>query len=157
MPSVRAWDPAYAYELSTIIQFGLKDMFEDGKDMIHYVMLYNDNESQPAKPEGCDEGIIRGAYRLSADDESNGPKVRLLGSGPILKNVIMASEKLRDRGIATEIWSVTSYGELRRGAWSMSVSRDIIRIAMEVLTWRVVSVMRCPRLPHLTISRLCQK
>lgn len=115
VPSVRAWDPAYAYELSTIIQFGLKDMFEDGKDMIHYVMLYNDNESQPAKPEGCDEGIIRGAYRLSADDESNGPKVRLLGSGPILKNVIMASEKLRDRGIATEVWSVTSYGELRRG------------------------------------------
>ena len=114
VPSVRAWDPAYAYELATIIQYGIREMVVDEKDMIHYVMLYNDNESQPQKPEGCDDGIIRGAYVLKKPVEESGPLVRLLGSGPILKNVVRASEKLREYGVRTEIWSVTSYGELRR-------------------------------------------
>lgn len=114
VPSVRAWDPAYAYELATIIQYGIREMVVDEKDMIHYVMLYNDNESQPQKPEGCDDGIIRGAYVLKKPVEESGPLVRLLGSGPILKNVVGASEKLREYGVRTEIWSVTSYGELRR-------------------------------------------
>ena len=114
VPSVRAWDPAYAYELATIIQYGIREMVVDEKDMIHYVMLYNDNESQPQKPEGCDDGIIRGAYVIKKPVEESGPLVRLLGSGPILKNVVEASEKLRGYGVRTEIWSVTSYGELRR-------------------------------------------
>lgn len=114
VPSVRAWDPAYAYELATIIQYGIREMAVDEKDMIHYVMLYNDNESQPQKPEGCDDGIIRGAYVIKKPVEETGPLVRLLGSGPILKNVVEASEKLREYGVRTEIWSVTSYGELRR-------------------------------------------
>ena len=114
VPSVRAWDPAYAYELATIIQYGIREMVVDEKDMIHYVMLYNDNESQPQKPEGCDDGIIRGAYVIKKPVEETGPLVRLLGSGPILKNVVGASEKLREYGVRTEIWSVTSYGELRR-------------------------------------------
>ena len=114
VPSVRAWDPAYAYELATIIQYGLKDMFDDGNDMIHYVMLYNDNERQPAKPDGCEAGIVRGAYRLTGNVDDDAPMIRLLGSGPIMKNVISASEDLNGRGITTEIWSVTSYGELRR-------------------------------------------
>ena len=114
VPSVRAWDPAYAYELATIIQYGIREMVVDEKDMIHYVMLYNDNESQPQKPEGCDDGIIRGAYVIKKPVEESGPLVRLLGSGPILKNVVEASEKLREYGVRTEIWSVTSYGELRR-------------------------------------------
>mgnify|MGYP001173653743 CR=1 FL=1 len=114
VPSIRAWDPAYAYELAAIIKFGLQDMFVDQNDFMHYIMLYNDNEGQPPKPEGCDEGIIRGAYCLTADEGFDGPLVRLLGSGPILKNVISASELLQARGIRTEVWSVTSYGELRR-------------------------------------------
>jgi pyruvate dehydrogenase E1 component len=114
VPSVRAWDPAYAYELATIIQHGIQEMVVDEKDMIHYIMLYNDNESQPQKPEGCEEGIIRGAYVIKKPVEEGGPLVRLLGSGPILKNVVAASEKLVEYGVRTEIWSVTSYGELRR-------------------------------------------
>ena len=114
VPSVRAWDPAYAYELATIIQYGIQEMVVDEKDMIHYVMLYNDNESQPQKPEGCEDGIVRGAYMIKESVEGGGPLVRLLGSGPILKNVIAASEKLGEYGVRTEIWSVTSYGELRR-------------------------------------------
>jgi pyruvate dehydrogenase E1 component len=89
-------------------------MVVDEKDMIHYIMLYNDNESQPQKPEGCEEGIIRGAYVIKKPVEEGGPLVRLLGSGPILKNVVAASEKLVEYGVRTEIWSVTSYGELRR-------------------------------------------
>ena len=114
VPSVRAWDPAYAYELATIIQYGIQEMVQEEKDMIHYVMLYNDNESQPKKPEGCEDGIIRGAYLIRKSQGEDGPLVRLLGSGPILKNVVSASEKLHEHGVRTEIWSVTSYGELRR-------------------------------------------
>ena len=103
VPSVRAWDPAYAYELATIIQFGIQEMVQDERDMIHYVMLYNDNESQPKKPEGCEDGIIRGAYLIRKSQGEDGPLVRLLGSGPILKNVVSASEKLHEYGVRTEV------------------------------------------------------
>jgi pyruvate dehydrogenase E1 component len=87
-------------------------------------MLYNQNERQPPKPEGVDEKIIKGAYKLSEEKGNSGPLVRLLGSGPILTHVIEASEKLSDLGINSEIWSVTSYGELRRdGLTSQRINR----------------------------------
>ncbi len=114
VPHCRAWDPAYAYELATIIRHGINEMWGENKDVFHYIMLYNENQQQFSKPEGVDEGIIRGAY-LVDETEGSGPKVRLLGSGPIL-NIVReaATELFRDHGIGSEVWSVTSYGELRR-------------------------------------------
>ncbi len=114
VPHCRAWDPAYAYELATIIRHGIDEMWGENKDVFHYIMLYNENQQQLPKPEGSDEGIIRGAY-LVDEIGGNGPKVRLLGSGPIL-NIVReaAAELFRDHGIGSEVWSVTSYGELRR-------------------------------------------
>ena len=112
-PAVRAWDPAYAYELATIIKHGIEEMCIEEKDVIHYITVYNENHSMPPKPSGVDEGILRGLYRLSG---SEGASARLLGSGPIMLQVERAAEMLAQRGISCEIWSVTSYGELRRDA-----------------------------------------
>ena len=114
VPYCRAWDPAYAYELATIIRNGIEEMWGRDMDVFHYVMLYNQNEQQPAKPEAVDEGIIKGAYQLSKADKGKQPIVRLLGSGPILSHVREAAEKLSKHGVRTDVWSVTSYGELRR-------------------------------------------
>ena len=114
VPYCRAWDPAYAYELAIIIRHGINEMWGQNKDEFHYIMLYNQNEQQPPKPEGCEEGLIQGAYLLQKPKEGKDPLVRLLGSGPILSHVIEAAEELQNRGVRTEIWSVPSYGELRR-------------------------------------------
>ena len=124
VPYCRSWDPAYAYELATIIRHGINEMWGENQDVFHYIMLYNQNERQPPKPEGIDDKIIKGAYRLSESKSVNRPNVRILGSGPILSHVIEASEKLVELGINAEIWSVTSYGELRReGLESQRINR----------------------------------
>ena len=114
VPHCRAWDPAYAYELAAIIRHGISEMWGENMDVFHYIMLYNENQQQLPKPAGSDDGIIRGAYLLD-EIEGSGPKVRLLGSGPILNIVRDAASALSsDHGVGSEVWSVTSYGELRR-------------------------------------------
>ena len=113
-PAVRAWDPAFAYELATIIQYGIKEMVEDDKDVIHYIAVYNENYPMPPKPKSVDEGIIKGLYMLRGAPKGDGPLVRLIGSGPIMLQVLDAVEKLEEFGVRSEIWSATSYGELRR-------------------------------------------
>ena len=114
VPHCRAWDPAYAYELATIIQHGIDEMWGQNLDVFHYVMLYNENQQQMPKPKGADEGIVRGAYLLDKA-KGKGTKIRLLGSGPILQYVREAANILIDEyGLSPEVWSVTSYGEMRR-------------------------------------------
>ena len=113
-PAVRAWDPAFAYELATIIRHGIDEMYGQNKDVIHYIALYNENYPMPAKPQGVDEGILRGMYLLRGAPKGDGPIVRLIGSGPIMVQVLDAVEKLEAYGIRSEIYSATSYGELRR-------------------------------------------
>ena len=114
VPSCRAWDPAYAYELATIIEHGIDEMWGQNKDIFHYIMLYNQNEQQPPKPKGIDADLVRGAYLYSEAIDGEGPVIRLLGSGPILSHVREAAELLLEYGVRSEIWSVPSYGELRR-------------------------------------------
>tara|TARA_B110000881_G_scaffold221210_1_gene249465 strand:- start:785 stop:3445 length:2661 start_codon:yes stop_codon:yes gene_type:complete len=115
VPSCRAWDPAYAYELATIIRHGIDEMWGKEIDIFHYIMIYNENQQQPAKPNNADQGIIKGAYKLIDSSNNGKPKVRLLGSGPILDYVKEAHEILNSQyEIDSEVWSVTSYGELRR-------------------------------------------
>ncbi|RZP08611.1 MAG: pyruvate dehydrogenase (acetyl-transferring), homodimeric type [Candidatus Poseidoniales archaeon] len=114
VPYCRAWDPAYAYEVATIIRHGIDEMWGQNLDVFHYVMLYNENQQQKPKPEGVDEGIVRGAYLLDGA-KGKGAKIRLLGSGPILQHVREAAGILNDEyGVSPEVWSVTSYGEMRR-------------------------------------------
>ena len=90
-------------------------MWVMNKDVIHYLMLYNENQQQPAKPDGCDEGIVKGAYKLQESKKSDFGHVRILGSGPILQYAREAASFLESEfEISSEVWSVTSYGELRR-------------------------------------------
>ena len=113
-PAVRAWDPAFAYELAVIIRHGIDEMYGQDKDVIHYIAVYNENYPMPPKPKGADEGIIRGMYLLRGAPKGDGPIVRLIGSGPIMVQVLDAVEKLETYGVRSEIYSATSYGEMRR-------------------------------------------
>ena len=113
IPNCVSYDPCYAYELAVIIQDGLKRMFADRERVFYYITLMNENYPQPAMPEGVAESIIQGAYRLRAA-EGGGHKVRLLGSGTILREVEAAADLLAEQGVAAEVFSVTSYNELAR-------------------------------------------
>jgi pyruvate dehydrogenase E1 component len=121
VPNVVTYDPAYAYELAVIIQDGVRRMYEQGEDVLYYLTLYNENYPMPPMPEGAADGILKGMYKLKPAGKiaKGGPKskVHLLGSGPILRHCLKAQELLAHKyGVAADVWSVTSYKELRRDA-----------------------------------------
>src|SRR5690606_14480261 len=112
IPNCVSYDPAYAYELAVIVQDGLRRMIGEQEDVFYYITVMNENYRHPAMPDGAEEGILKGMLRVRAAD---GAKVRLLGSGTILREVEAAADLLsEDHGIPAEVWSVTSYIELRR-------------------------------------------
>eukprot|EP00928_Gymnodinium_smaydae_P090594 TRINITY_DN7437_c0_g1_i1.p1 TRINITY_DN7437_c0_g1~~TRINITY_DN7437_c0_g1_i1.p1 ORF type:complete len:1095 (+),score=221.43 TRINITY_DN7437_c0_g1_i1:63-3287(+) len=117
-PAVKAWDPAFAYELAYIIEHGVNEMWGEDKDVIYYISLYNENHPMPALPEdpSVKEGILKGLYKFKAADSGAKHVVRLIGSGSIMQEVLAGAELLKDYGVACEIWSATNYGELHRGA-----------------------------------------
>ena len=113
-PNIKAYDVAYAYEIAIIIQHGIKEMFYDQKDVVYYLTLENENYAHPKMPKGIEKDIIRGMYKIRTTKR---PTVRLLGSGPLLNEVIAAAELLiNDWGIDPGIWNITSFTELRREA-----------------------------------------
>ncbi len=124
-PTVRAYDPAYAYETAVIVFDGLKRLYEDNETAIYYITLENENYTMPEMPAGVEEGIIRGMYKLSSNDAEGGLRVQLFGSGPILRESLRAADILKARyNISSDVWSVTSYNQLRRDAqecerWNM--------------------------------------
>jgi pyruvate dehydrogenase E1 component len=112
IPNCVAYDPAYGYELAVIVQDGLRRMVGDQEDVFYYLTVMNENYRHPAMPEGAEEGILRGMHRVR---EVEGAQVRLLGSGTILREVEAAAELLaRDFQVPADVWSVTSFTELRR-------------------------------------------
>jgi pyruvate dehydrogenase E1 component len=132
VPTVQAYDPAFAYEIAVIVQDGIRRMYEAGEDIFYYITLAN--EPYPMLPmlEGVREGILRGLYRLRPAIEKPGAKgkgpkspVHLFGSGALLRETLRAQELLAERfGVAADVWSATSYKELRRDAleterWNM--------------------------------------
>jgi pyruvate dehydrogenase E1 component len=124
-PTVRAYDPAYAYETAVIIFDGLKRLYEDNETAIYYITLENENYDMPEMPPGCEEGIVRGLYRVSKVDVEGPHRVQLFGSGAILRHVLRAQKLLAEKfNISSDAWSVTSYTQLRRDAqecerWNM--------------------------------------
>src|SRR3954468_17437126 len=115
IPNCIAYDPAYAYELAVIIHDGLQRMFAEQQDVFYYLTMMNENYSHPALPEGAQEGILRGMHRIAGDDNGPPAQVRLLGSGTILREVLGAADLLReDYDVESDVWSVTSFTELRR-------------------------------------------
>ncbi|MBY0577641.1 MAG: pyruvate dehydrogenase (acetyl-transferring), homodimeric type [Burkholderiales bacterium] len=118
IPNCLSFDPAYAYELAVIIQDGMRRMYRDQEDIFYYITVMNENYAHPPMPEGAEAGILKGMYLLSeakVGKWAKTPKVQLLGSGTILREVIAAADLLQvDFGVSADIWSVTSFNQLRR-------------------------------------------
>ncbi|EKF74241.1 pyruvate dehydrogenase subunit E1 [Alcanivorax hongdengensis A-11-3] len=117
VPNCVSYDPTYSYELAVILHDGLKRMYEDNEKVFYYLTLMNENYVHGAMPEGAEEGIRRGMYLLREGKAKTkkAPRVQLLGAGTILREVEAAAELLRDDfGVAADVWSVTSFNELRR-------------------------------------------
>jgi pyruvate dehydrogenase E1 component len=116
IPNCVSYDPAFAYELAVIIQDGLRRMYQEQEDVYYYITVMNENYAHPAMPEGVEKGVLKGMYLFrEGKARKNQPKVQLLGSGTILREVIAGADLLeKDFGIAADIWSVTSFNELRR-------------------------------------------
>jgi pyruvate dehydrogenase E1 component len=120
IPNCRAYDPCYGYELAVIIQDGLRRMYREQEAIFYYISCMNENYVHPAMPEGAQEGILKGMYRLSTGGRGK-VRVQLLGSGTILREVIAAAEMLEEQfSVPADVWSVTSFSELRREALSVA-------------------------------------
>jgi pyruvate dehydrogenase E1 component len=119
LPNVLAYDPAFAYELAIIVREGIRRMYgEAGEDIFYYVTLYNENWAMPAKPDGVEEGVLRGLYRFRAADRGS-RRVQILGSGSILHQALRAADMLAERyDVAADVWSVPSFQQLRNDALS---------------------------------------
>ena len=119
VPHLRAYDPAYAYELAVIIKDGIQRMIVDEEDTWYYITVQNENYAMPAMPEGAEEGILRGLYRCRPAASKHALKAQLFGSASILQQVLEAQEMLGERfGVAADVWSATSYQQLRTDALS---------------------------------------
>ena len=117
VPNCRSYDPTYAYELAVIIQDGLRRMIGDQENVFYYITCMNENYIHPPMPAGVEDGILKGMYLLDVSQKPGKVRVQLMGSGTILREVIAAGELLeKDFDIPTDIWSVTSFNELRREA-----------------------------------------
>lgn len=114
IPNCISYDPTFSYELTVIIQEGLRRMIQNQEDVYYYITLMNENYSHPEMPKGSEEGILKGMYSFSKS-KAKGEKVQLMGSGVILREVIAAAEMLeKDWGVSADVWSVPSFTELRR-------------------------------------------
>ncbi|MCA9524025.1 MAG: pyruvate dehydrogenase (acetyl-transferring), homodimeric type, partial [Myxococcales bacterium] len=117
VPSCRAYDAAFAYENAVLVEEGLRRMLVEGEDIFYYLTLYNENYLQPEMPGDVRQGILDGLYLLKAAPTGAKAGVELFGSGTILREVLKAQAALSERyGVSSNVWSATSYGELRRDA-----------------------------------------
>ncbi|MBP6366099.1 MAG: pyruvate dehydrogenase (acetyl-transferring), homodimeric type [Nitrosomonas sp.] len=126
IPNCVSYDPTFAYELTVIIQDGLRRMYQEQEDIYYYITVMNENYPHPEMPKGAEQGILKGMYLFSeGSKKKKEPCVQLLGSGTILREVIAAAAILKDDyNVNADIWSVTSFNELRREAldvvrWNM--------------------------------------
>jgi pyruvate dehydrogenase E1 component len=118
VPTLAAYDPAFAYETAVIVRDGIRRMYENREDLFYYLTVYNENYEQPAMPEGSEEGILKGIYLFRKSDLPKAKaRVQLLGSGPMVHEALKAAQILAEKySVAADVWSVTSYNELRREA-----------------------------------------
>jgi pyruvate dehydrogenase E1 component len=138
VPACQAYDPAFAYELSTIIKDGLRRMYVDNEDVFYYLTLYNENYDQPPMPDGVEQGILQGLYRWSDSPEGVPAKATVLFSGPSHKAAREAQTELAERwGVGVELWSATNYKRLREQA-------------MEIERWNRLHPEAVPRVSVVT-------
>ncbi len=135
IPNCISYDPTFAYELAVIIHSGMRRMFERQENVFYYITVMNENYPQPPLPAGMEDGIVRGLYRLSAHAA---PQIQLLGSGAILREVVAAAALLEaDFNIGANVWSVTSFNELRRDGLACD-------------RWNMLHPEAPPRVPYVT-------
>ena len=138
LPNIVTYDPAYAYELAVIIRDGIRRMYEEQESVFYYLTVMNENYPMPAMPEGAKEGIVKGMYKLKSSELKNGKyRAQLFGSGTILNEVVKAQKILEDYKVAADVWSVTSYKELRRDA-------------LDIERWNMLHPAEDPKLSYIT-------
>ena len=143
IPTCRAYDPAFAYETAVVVRDGLARMYPAGneaagEDVFYYLTLYNENYPMPAMPAGVEQGIVEGLYRVSPAPASDGPQATILFSGTLWSVAVAARDELATRyGVAVDLWSATSYQQLRADA-------------LEVERWNRLHPGESPRTPIVT-------
>jgi pyruvate dehydrogenase E1 component len=139
IPNCVSYDPTFSYEVAVIVQDGLRRMYAEQEDVFYYITVMNENYEHPAMPAGAEADIIKGMYlfREGQGAKSEARRVQLLGSGTILREVIAAADLLADDwGIASDIWSVPSFTELRRDA-------------IDAERWNLLHPTEAPRQSHV--------
>ncbi|MEO0367854.1 MAG: pyruvate dehydrogenase (acetyl-transferring), homodimeric type, partial [Pseudomonadota bacterium] len=117
IPNCVSYDPTYSYELAVIIQDGMRRMYQEEENIFYYITVMNENYSHPEMPKGVEDGILKGMYLLKRSDKDDGktPTVQLIGAGTILNECVEAAKLLEDKfNVAANVWSATSFTELRR-------------------------------------------
>ncbi len=138
IPNCISYDPTYSYEVAVIIQDGLRRMYKEQEDVFYYITLMNENYEHPALPGGAEQGILKGMYLLREGDAAAKPRVQLLGSGTILREVIAGADLLaQDYGISAHIWSCPSFTEVRREA-------------MDIERWNMLHPEETAKVPWVT-------
>lgn len=139
VPNLRAYDPAFAYELAVIVQDGIRRMYEEQQDIFYYLTVMNEPYAQPPMPSGVKEGILRGMYKLKDSGNKNSKlRAQLFGSGAILNEALKAQKILEEKyEVAADVWSITSYKELYRDGH-------------EVERWNMLHPSEFPRIPFVT-------
>ncbi|MFQ5611825.1 MAG: pyruvate dehydrogenase (acetyl-transferring), homodimeric type [Anaerolineae bacterium] len=141
LPNLVTYDPAFAYELAVIIREGISRMYTQQEDVFYYLTIGNENYTMPPMPEAgnIEAGILKGMYRFRASDKPNARfQAQLFGSGAIMNEVLKAQQLLEDRyDVAADVWSVTSYKELRRDG-------------LEVERWNLLNPGQEPKMPYVT-------
>jgi pyruvate dehydrogenase E1 component len=138
-PNVRAYDPAFAYEVAVIVRDGIRRMYgPEPEDCFYYLTLYNENYVQPAMPEGVEDGIVRGMYRYRAADGEHAHRAQILASGPMVLQALEAQRLLAENNdVAADVWSVTSWKQLRDDA-------------LDCERWNRLHPTEMPRTPYVT-------
>jgi len=137
IPNCVSYDPTFAYEVSVIVQDGMRRMFQEGEDIFYYITVENENYTHPEMPEGAEEGIRKGLY-LFREGGDSAKKVQLMGCGAILREAIAAANILeQDFGVSADVWSATSFSELRRDG-------------VDCARWNRLNPEKEPRIPWVT-------
>jgi pyruvate dehydrogenase E1 component len=138
IPNCVSYDPTYGYELAVIIHDGLRRMVANQEDVYYYITLMNENYEHPALPKGAEQGILKGMYLLRESKSKSKQRVQLMGSGTILREVIAGADLLeKDWDVAADVWSATSFTELRRDG--LAADR-----------WNMLHPEAKPRVPYVT-------
>ncbi len=137
IPNCVSYDPTFQYEVAVIVQDGLRRMYRDQEDVYYYITVMNENYEHPEMPEGAEGDILKGLYAFSNDEAKDGPRVQLLGSGTIFREIIAAAELLKkDWGVAADLWGCPSFNEL-------------VRDGQAVSRWNMLHPMEEPRKSHV--------